>query len=449
MTLATIPRYDPEATVTGGDRAVVAGAGVAGLCAARVLADGFEEVVVLDPDPPPDDPSPRPGVPQSSHVHALIEAGRATFEDFFPGYGRELVSEGGLIIDRARDFQLFDEGGFLADGERSRPMYCASRPLHEHVIRGRVAGLAPVEFRSGRVVDLLTDDNGATATGVAVRNDGGSSGSVSTDLVVDATGRTSKTPTWLEANGYDPPPVDEVRMDVSYSTLVVERPPTDRRLIAVLPSPPRTRGGTAHPIEDGRWLVTLIGTHGDEPPVDPADCVALAADFPTPRLHRLLEANEIVSETAERYPFPTSIRRRYERLGAVPDRFVALGDAVASFNPVYGQGMSVAALEALVLHHELTSDGLAGLPRRFFSRVAGLVDTAWSLSVAPDRRFGDSGDAGGSRAAALDWYLTRVIRAARDDPALSDAVSRVLMMERPPRSLLRPRVVARVMAGAV
>ncbi|MFB6072070.1 MAG: NAD(P)/FAD-dependent oxidoreductase [Halobacterium sp.] len=444
VTLASVPRYDPDAVPAVGGHAVVLGGGVAGLAAARVLADAVDRVTVVERDPVPDEPAARDGAPQSRQPHVLLEAGRATLEDLCPGFGERVVAGGGLVIDWTTDLVHYEQGDFLASGPTPETMYAASRPLFEHALRERVTARDAVTIEDDcRFVDYLAD--GDRITGVAVRRSDGARATVDADLVVDATGRTTPTPEWLADHGYPTPPVEDVRVDVTYATTVVERPPDDRRGLFVPPTPPATRGGGAFPVEGDRWLVTLQGVHGDDPPTDPGGFRAFADSLPIPHVADVLDEQAWLSDEVRAYPFPSNRRRRYEALDALPDGLVVLGDALASFNPVYGQGMSVAALEALCLHHCL-ADGLDGVADRFFDRASDVVDPAWLLATASDLARPQTDGSLSPAERAFDWYLSRLVDRAADDGELASAYGSVLTMEEPPRSLLRPRVAARVLA---
>ena len=445
MTLATVSRYERDRVSSIGDHAVVVGGSVSGLCAARVLADGFETVTVIEKDPLLEGPISRPGVPQGSQLHALHEAGRATLEDFLPGFGEDIISAGGLMIDGASDIKFYDEGDFLADGPKRFPVYSASRPLFEHVVRQRVTDLPNINLRSGRqFVKYLVDEDTTTVTGVAVRDRTAEHEEVSADLVVDATGRTSRTPTWLEERGYAPPPIDEVNIDIAYSTIAIERPADDRRAILVPASPPHTRGGAAFPIEGDRWLVNIHGVHGDHPPTDIGGFEEFTTSLPVPDLKRLLDTYPRVSEEVEYYPFPSNQRRYYEELGEFPDDLLVLGDAIASFNPIYGQGMSVAVLEALTLHHALGSGGRDDLASRYFEQAADIIDIAWMMAVGADFQFPQTTGPKPRGTDLFGRYLSHLTRKAHTDSELRDALFCVILMEQPPTTLLRPRIMASV-----
>lgn len=445
MTLRNLPRYDPTKIPTVGERAIILGASMAGLAATRVLADAFEEVVVLERDELPDEPAPRDGAPQTSHPHVLLEAGRATLEDFFPGFTEDVVREGGLMVDAATEMGFYEGGDFLADGHEQMPMLCASRALFEHVTRTRVRGLDAAEIRDGcRFSRYLFDPDEERVTGVTYRDRSGEERTLRADLVVDATGRTSRTPSWLEERGYEPPRVEEVTVDVTYSTIRIERPPGDRRVLVVPPSPPRTRGAAAIPIENGQWEFIVQGLHGDDAPTEREPFVEFARSFPVPEVGELVTDHEWRSAEIHHYPFPSSVRRRYDELDRFPGGLAVIGDAVASFNPVYGQGMSVGALDALVLGHALAENGPDGVWERYFERASDLIDQAWQAAVGADFAFAKTTGPKPRGTDLFNRYVDRLVRNAHDDGRLTDAYYRVFRLERPTTSLLHPAVVWRV-----
>lgn len=446
MTLATVPRYDGTRRSNRDGRAVVIGAGIAGLLAARVLADEFDEVTVIDRDPLPDESIARRGVPQADHVHILLRGGHATLEDLFPGYGADLLSHGGLVIDGSRDVNFYAEGEFLAEGHRRLPLYCASRPLYERLVRRRVTDLDGVRLRPEcQFRAYLLDGTATSVEGVSITDERSGDEALQADLVIDATGRASRTPAFLEEHGYAPPALDEVHVDLAYSTVRIERPAVDRRAFLVTPDPPRFRGGAAHIIEDDRWVVTLFGLHGQYPPTDPAGLLEFAAGLPTPELRRLLEEQSLVSDEVSHYRFPANRRYYYEDLERFPEGLVVVGDAIASFNPIYGQGMSVAAFEAVLLHRALVAGGHTALALRFFDRIEETVDIAWKMAVGSDHQFGETRGPKPRGTDVTNRYLTRLLRKAHTDGQLADAFFRVLMMERPPSSLVHPRTSLRVL----
>jgi 2-polyprenyl-6-methoxyphenol hydroxylase-like FAD-dependent oxidoreductase len=425
---------------------VVIGASVAGLSTARVLADGFTEVIVIDRDHVPEEPVARAGTPQTSHPHVLLEAGRATLEDLFPGFGAAVLADGGLLVDSGRKMEHFVEGGYMADTRERLPTYCASRPLFDHVLRRRASDIENVELRGNQqFTDYLTDSNTKAVTGVALRGEDGSETTITADLVVDATGRMSRTPQWLENHGYDTPPVEEVQIDVTYSSIRIERPSDDRRMFFVPPSAPRTRGGGLIPIEEGRWDVIVQGVHGDTTPTDPDRFVEFAESLPIAELGHLVKRQPWATDEIDHYSYPSSIRRRYEELDRFPENLVVTGDAIASFNPINGQGMSVAALDALHLHHTIARGGLDDVAGRFFDRTADTIASVWQMSVGADFDFPQTTGPKPRGTDLINPYLDRFVRKAHSDPVLSEAFLRVMRLETPPKTLLQPRIAWRVL----
>lgn len=445
VTLANVRRYDPDELSDLGGHAVVVGGSVAGLLTARILADGFDEVTIIEQDSLPDNPSPRRGVPQGRHIHVLETAGRETFEDLFPGYGKDLLSEGGLTIDLMSDLLHYERGDYLADGPQRMPLDCASRPLFEHVLRQRVIARDSItlEFET-QFIDYIFDESAASIDGVTIRENGADETDLAADLVVDASGRTSKTRSWLDEQGFPVPGVDEVHIDVAYSTALIERPQTDRRGLFVPPEPGRTRGVVMFPIENNRWQPTLVGVHGDHPPTTKAEFIDFAKSLPAPEIGDVLESRSWVTDDIVHYPFPSNRRVRYENLNRFPEDLVVLGDAVCSFNPLYGQGMSTAALQALQLHHTLANDGRKDVGLRFFDAIEEVIDSPWAVAVGGDFEFQETTGPKPRGTDVINAYLDRMIRAAHTDGKLREALVRVFMQEEPPSSVMRPSYVWRV-----
>lgn len=450
MSLATTPRYDPDGVSPVGDHAVVVGASVAGLLAGRVLADAFDRVTVLEKDPLPDGPAVRPGVPQARQPHVLLEAGRATIEDLFPGFCEALVANGALLLDLASDLREYSEGGYLADGARRVPMYCATRPLVEFLLRERLLARDGVHLRGGAPVTDYRFD-GAAVRGVVVDAGENPDGDdrdatvLDADLVVDATGNASRTPDRLAAAGFERPPTDEVSIDVGYASTFVERPPDDRRAWSVVATPPNSRAGMALPVEGDRWHLLLAGMNGDRPPGDPAGFREFAATLPTDDVGTLLDEHERTGDEVARYAIPANVWRRYDRLDRRPEGLVVLGDALARFNPIYGQGMTVAALEAVILHDAIATGGLGGLADRYFDRTADVVTAAWRLAVGGDFRYPETEGPKPPGTDLLNWYSARLVRRAHADGRLRSTLVRVTTMERPGTDLFRPRTLWRVL----
>lgn len=444
MTLAHLPRYDGSRAEALGSQAVVLGGSMAGLCAARVLRDAFDEVVVIERDTLPESPAVRGGAPQTGQPHSMLEAGRATLDDFFPGFSEDVQAAGGLELDMIDDVVWYNRGGAVAGTDTDLPALYASRPLFEHVVRERIHRDSAIHLRDGcHFLDYQHDAGRKQVTGVRFRDEDGTETTLDAALTVDATGRTSRTPAWLDRQGYPVPETDRVTVDITYSTVRIHRPETVQRGVLIGPEPGRPRGAAMLPVEDGQWEVLLQGLHGERSPVARKQFIGWAETLPLPDIAEQLRAREWLSDI-RRYPFPASVRRHYDALSRFPDGLVVTGDAVASFNPIYGQGMSVAALDALALHHELPA-GVGGLGPRVFGRVSDVVDEAWKTAVAGDFVFEETTGPKPFATDLLNSYADRLVARAHDDGALTEAFLRVFRLERPATSLLRPRILWRVL----
>jgi 2-polyprenyl-6-methoxyphenol hydroxylase-like FAD-dependent oxidoreductase len=253
----------------------------------------------------------------------------------------------------------------------------------------------------------------------------------------------------LDRHGYPSPPVDEVDIDLAYSTVVIERPVGDNRAFFVTPDPPRARGVGVFPAEHGTWLVSAFGMHGDHPPTDPEGFRDFVASLPGLDIGGLLDTQRWLSEEVAHYPLPSNRRVRYETLDRFPDDLVVIGDAVASFNPIYGQGMSVATLEALQLHHTLREGGTTDIGPRFFDRIESTVDVPWNTAVGGDFAFAQTTGPKPRGTDLFNRYIARLTRKAHTDGTLRDAFFRVFTLERQPESLFRPAVLWRVLRPGI
>lgn len=430
--------------------AIVLGASVSGLLAARVLSDHYAEVILLERDrfPPPGEY--RRGVPQARHLHALLARGRRTLEGFFPGFTRELEEQGGLPITLDR-LRWYAQGVYHRPSDAAIKVISISRPRLEAQIRSRVSALPNVRVIEGcDALALVTSGDRSAVTGVRIirREPGSPEEILNADLVVDATGRGSRSPAWLADLGYDRPEEEEFRVDVGYASRIYRRRPEDLdgcRVALYTVTPPARRSASLLALEGDRWMVTLGGYLGDYPPTDEAGFLEFARSLPVPDVYELIRHAEPLSEIAP-HRFPASRRRRYERLERFPEGYLVFGDAICSFNPVYGQGMTAAAMQAEVLQGCL-STGDAGLARRFFRQVTPVLDIPWQMAVSNDLRFAAVAGRRSGRVRLIHWYMPKLHIAAQWDSQVSLAFRLVADLEAPPTSILHPRIALRVLWG--
>ncbi len=364
--------------------AVVVGGSFAGMVSARVLSDHFDHVTIVERDELPEGPELRKGVPQGPHVHGILRLGREILDDLLPGFVDETKREGAL---------LFDQMEWAGAGFKSELRgYGVRRPLLEYVVRRRVRALPNVEFVRGKATGLVTGP-GRSVVGLLVADpDGDASRAIDADLVVEASGRGSGAPAWLEAAGFAIPEETVVNAFGGYASRWLHVPedawPGDMRFTAQLPNTESTKGAILYPQDNGYYVISLFGQSRDYPPSDETEFDAFLQQCPNPVLHHVVSRSEAVSEirtsrsTANRW-------RHYERIAEPPSGFVVVGDAASTFNPMNGQGISSACFGATILGASIGEvDGdLARLPNHFQSQLAERLVFPWETAVNFDFQF--------------------------------------------------------------
>ncbi|WP_084962429.1 FAD-dependent oxidoreductase [Thermoactinospora rubra] len=422
------------------DHAIVIGASMSGLLAAAALHRVATRVTVVDRDTLPEHDAHRRGVGQSRHAHGLLARGREAMEELLPGLTGELLARGALAGDIQEQVRWINDGHRLARGRSGMTGLLVGRPVLEGQVRRRVAALDGVSVRGDLQVTGLLAAHGSV-NGVRLAN-----GDVwRTDLVVDASGRGSRTPLWLREIGCRPPAEERVTIGLTYTTREFRRVAAHLGgdlAVVVGPTSEAARAGVALATEGDRWIVTLGGYGGETAPVDLDGFAAYAASLAVPDLHHLVRHAEPVGEPRT-YRTPASVRRRYERLDDFPEGLVVVGDAVCAFNPLYGQGMTVAATEAQVL---LTWAGRgARRPRDFFRGISSLVDGPWDIVVGGDLRLpGVEGEIT-PKVKLVNAYLGRFHAAAAHDPELGRRFLRVANLVDAPPALMSPGTMLRVL----
>ncbi|MET7981895.1 FAD-dependent oxidoreductase [Streptomyces sp. NPDC005281] len=433
--------------------ALVIGGGMTGMLAATVLAD-FADVVVIERDVLPGGPQPRKGLPQARHAHVLWSGGVKAIEDLLPGIVEQLVDHGAHtprimtdLVSKAPSGQWFRRFSHA----RHTNLLC-SRDLLDAVIRARV--LLDQRITLLQQADVLALQGDADrVTGVAIRSEG-TERSVPADLVIDASGRASRAPSWLRNLGL--PPVRERVVDarIGYASRTYRAPGStaDGFPIVNVQADPRHvpgRGGIITPIEGGRWLVTLSGSHGGQPTGDNGAFLPFALSLPHPVIGELLEGAEPETDVVTSHSTANK-RRYYEKAARWPDGFAVLGDAVAGYNPVYGHGLSVAAQSVIALRRVLRRQDLRapGTARRVQRAVARPVENAWNLAVGQDVFYPGASDQPPTRLEkSLAAFVDKAVEAGSRNPRALRILLDVMSMESPPARLLMPDMLALVCLG--
>jgi 2-polyprenyl-6-methoxyphenol hydroxylase-like FAD-dependent oxidoreductase len=436
------------------EHAIVIGASMAGLLTARVLSQHFDRVTLLERDPVRDSAESRKGQPQTRHLHGLLARGLQIMTRYFPDLPDALAEGGVLVADMAEGMQWYTHGGYRRRFRMGLNGSTMSRPFLEHLIRQRVLALGNVTLRDNCAVkELLTtaDRQGIVGVVVAQRNHENQTVSLPADLVVDCSGRGSRTPQWLKQLAFEAPPESEVKVDIGYATRIYRRDPADprgRQWTMITPEGPQeTRFAGIFAIEGDRWILSMGGWGGDHAPPDEAAFLAYARNLPAPDIYNIIRHTEPLTDIIS-HKFPASLRRHYEKLSRFPTGYLVLGDAIASFNPTYGQGMTSAALQAAELDSILAKRPPAHkLASSFFRRAAKVVDIPWQMAVGEDFRFPKTT---GPKPAGIDLinrYIARVNRATHHDEVVCAAFLRVMNLMAPPASLFHPRILWRVLRG--
>jgi 2-polyprenyl-6-methoxyphenol hydroxylase-like FAD-dependent oxidoreductase len=468
------PATDPiSGTASDSHRAIVIGGSMAGLLAARILLNHFAEVILIERDlvteldsessfesNPESSAKPklRPGVPQSQHVHALLTQGYRLLEQLFPGLAAELTRAGAIKLDWTADWLMMGRSTWVPRCPSGLVGHACSRTLLEQTIRRRLRTMPNLTWLSGcQVKELLTASTPEQTRVTGVRLHWRSAEHPPVDqleaaLVVDASGRNSTLPQWLPQLGYAAPPETVVNAFLGYASRWYQRPAQFEADWQGMTIPAiegsNSRGGVLYPVEQDRWIVTLGGVGRDYPPTDEAGFLAFARSLRDPLLSDLIKTARPLSPIYS-YRRTENCWRRYEQLPVLPDGIVAIGDAVCAFNPIYGQGMTTAALGAITLDRCLNQTQLLnGFPLRFHQQLAQVLHTPWLMATGEDGRWPTTVGAQPSWPERLvQKYIDRVFLLMQDSPALFTTFVAVVHMVKPPTALFTPSLLLQVLTS--
>ena len=437
-----------------GDHAVVLGASLAGLLAARVLADAYDRVTVVERDPLPMTAENRKGVPQGRHAHLLLSRGTQILDELFPGLFDDLVVGGAPVIRDLEELR-FSPGGHplcLRGHPAWAATYQASRPYLEGQVRARVRALATVQIIDRcEVVGLVATAARNRVTGVRMLSHGAhAEETLGADLVLDATGRGGRATAWLAAIGYDQPPEEQLTIHLKYATRHLRLRPgalPGQKFVTIGAEPGRPTGLVLSAEEQNRWVLTVIGYDQHHPPTDPDAFLAFVQTIAPPDVLAAIRDAEPLDDIAA-YRFPANLRRRYERLRRFPAGLLVFGDALCSTNPAYALGMSVTALQAAALQDTLAG-GDHDLARRFFRAAAKPVNLSWQLTVGSDLALPQVQGPRPLPVRVINAYVNRVLTAAERDPTVAERFLRVASLQDPATRLFQPSTARRVLLGSL
>lgn len=430
--------------------AVVIGAGMAGLTAAQALSRHFRKVTVIERDTLPAEAAPRRGTPQCQHAHMLLAGGLQALQTLFPGFEKDLAEAGAVKVRTGKDIR-FERPGFdpFPIRDLGFDIFSMSRPLLEALTRGRVLQTPNIGIcMRSRVTKLVASRDTMRVEAVHYECDDGPAVTVEADLVIEASGRCGLTLQLLEELALPKPEDTQIGIDQAYASTIVERPDHAAEWLGniTLPSAPASsRGAFLFPIEKQRWLLSVGGNHGDAPPGDRDGFMDFVRSLRTPTIHDAVRDARPLTDIV-RYQLPCSIRRHFERLESFPAGLLVTGDALCRFNPVFGQGMSVAAQEAVILDRLLTEDvPMERLARDFFAAIQDTIATPWGVAVNDFVYPATRGVRPADLAQRLQ-YGVALTRLAAEDPEVHRLTVEVSQLLKPQAALREPMLAARVMA---
>jgi 2-polyprenyl-6-methoxyphenol hydroxylase-like FAD-dependent oxidoreductase len=450
------------AAIPKNSHAVMIGCSLTSLLTACILIKYFERVTIVERDRLPDEPVPRLGVPQSFHLHVLLSRGRQIIEELFPGFEQEILASGAVLLDMSADAAWLTFAGWSVRFPSDLKIISCSRPLIDWILYRRLCDFPQIQFLpQTEVKGLIANADHTEITGVLIQPRHTHTSSLNplqqleANFVVDTSGRTSKASQWLENLGYLPPLETLIDAHLGYASRVYQRPDNfsaDWESIYVQAAPPQlNRSCSIVPIEGDRWLFSQAGGDGEYPPTDEAGFLEFARQFPTSILYEVLKTAKPLSPIYS-YRATQNRWRHYEHLSRLPEGFVALGDAVCTFNPVYGQGMTAAALGALTLDRCLQQQyqrhphgSLVSLSGRFQKQLAQIIAPMWQLAISEDGRYRSvEGVSLNQKTKFIQAYLHQIIALATEDRVVRELFLRVFHLLKPPIFLVHPLIVFKV-----
>lgn len=447
---------------TLGSHAIVIGGSLTGLMTAKVLTDFFEKVTLVERDHfPTEAPASRKGVPQDKHLHILLTRGRQIMEGIFPGLEADLLDAGAAVLDMSDDVEWLNPYGWGLRFPSGFTAFSFSRYILDWLVYRRLQKIRNVQIiENAYVKGLLTDEEQSNVTGIIIRRrDSGNSQQtffekISADFVVDASGYSSCVSQWLQAIGYNAPEEVAITTSMGYASRLYKIPDNfnaDWKGIYIQAAPPeRTSMGVLYPVEGNQWIVGICAVAPNQPTTDETEFLEALRKLPSPLIYNAVKQAK-PSTPIGIYRPPGNRWRHFEHLDRQPGRFIVLGDAVCSFTPIYGQGITVAALGIERLQDRLQNskkEDLGHLPVLFQKELAKVISPAWIAATSQDARYPSVKGAVKPLSPlekAIGWYMDQLIRLTMTDSKISLALFKVFHMLQPTSTLFHPSVVFQVL----
>lgn len=448
-------RDDPK--VYHGEHAIVIGGGFGGLLAARVLSDYFKNVTIIERDTKEEINiyEPRKGVPQGRHIHILMSTGARILRDLFPKLDAQLVSNGAYRVDILNEMR-FCIDGWKPHSKSDKFTWAQSRPFLEENIRKLVQDFSNIEFLySNEVQGLLSNFKEKRITGVRINNlKTHEEINLYADLIVDTSGRNTHCPEWLENLGYLKPTKEEINVDLFYLSRIYRWPDSyhpNWKVMIVKKPPPNKKAGTINAIENDsegkRWVVTLIGQHGDFPPNTEEGYLEFARHLEQPDIYDIIKKSTPLTPFSS-FKFPTVRRYCYEEIPDMPVGFIAIGDSLCSFSPIYGIGMSTCAQTVEILQKILSDKNknyLSSIRNNFFRYTVKPINNAWEINVGPEYMFSETQGKRPFGYKIIGRYRKLLLKLSNEDLYVWSKILSIISLEKHPINFLHPAILFRAL----
>lgn len=423
------------------NHAIIVGAGIAGLLSAKVAAQYFTRVTLVDRDVFPENIEPRRGVPQAVHLHVLLLRGLRILQEFFPTIERDLLQQGAVPIDWGQDTLWMNPCGWVPRFTSGVVTYNCSRWMLEHSVREKVFAASNIEVLASSEFQEFIFDNNRHVKGICIQQNGEKK-SIEADLVIDACGKNSRVIKILEQNGYSAPQESRVNSHLGYASCHFEIPsdfPNDWKQLYVQMKPPtHLRGGVLYPVEGNKWIVTLIGGNKDYPPGELDAFMDFAKSLRDLKFYDTIYKAKAVSRVYC-YRNTESRLRHFHKMKSFPQGLLCIGDSVCAFNPVYGQGMTVSALSAKALQECLQQNiSREKLAKTFFHKIHKTNFVPWLIASSEDKRIAEMKQSLFYK--CIHLFFDRTLYLATRNQDIQKSFLEILHMTKGISSLLTPKL---------
>ncbi|OHX48525.1 FAD-dependent oxidoreductase [Cytobacillus oceanisediminis] len=436
------------------EKAVIIGGGISGKLAARVLSEIFQEVIILERDSEPHGPFPRKGVPQGEHIHALLFSGANGLEELFPGITEKFNASGAVKINSTQDISWFHHGVWKLRYVGDYTTILQTRPHLEWHIEQYLKNIPNVTIQySQNVQNFIYIEEENRITGVEIINGSNSIRTLNADLIVDASGVNGLSSRWLNKREVHIPE-ETVKIDLSYFTKTLQLPDNQNRdwsIKLLYPNPPFEKiGGGISKVEGNRFLVTFMGYHNEinEKEILKSDnsFIEIAKKLPKLDIYQELKVATALSSTST-YRVPNITWRRFDKVNNFPNGLLMIGDTICRIDPFFGQGMSIAVMEALALKELLTNETYTNqkMIETFHQQAVKIISPIWNMVITEDFRYPETIGKKPAGLSIQQWYAKNIFLLSSENKDIYNSFIKVMHLLRPTSTLMHPRIIKSVL----